>query len=77
MSQVITIEKSNKKDKKFVATVDDKHIHFGQKTASDYTIHGDKERKNRYVARHSKREDWTKKGIETAGYYSRWLLWNN
>jgi hypothetical protein len=42
---------------------------------SDYTIHKDPERKQRYISRHKKNENWTKSGINTAGFWSRWLLW--
>lgn len=75
----ITLSESDRKDKKFkVVIIDDtkKTIHFGQRNASDYTIHKDKERKKLYIDRHRKREDWTKKGIKSAGFWSRWLLWN-
>lgn len=51
-------------------------IDFGAKGYSDYTIHKDTKRKERYIARHSKNENWTKSGIKTAGFWSRWLLWN-
>ena len=51
-----------------------KSIHFGQAGASDFTIHKDTERKNRYLDRHSKNEDWH--NPLTAGFYSRWILWN-
>lgn len=53
-----------------------KTIKFGQEGADDYTIHKDKERKKRYLKRHRAREDWTKSGIATAGWWSRYLLWN-
>ena len=53
-----------------------KTIKFGQAGASDYTIHKDKERKKLYLKRHRAREDWTKNGIATAGWWSRYLLWN-
>ena len=43
---------------------------------SDFTIHKDEDRKNRYINRHKKNEDWGKSGIDTAGFWSRWLLWN-
>lgn len=56
-----------KKDKK-------KTIHFGQSGASDYTKHGDKERKNRYISRHKKNEDWN--NPFTAGFWSKNILWN-
>ena len=53
-----------------------KKISFGQDGASDYTIHTDPERKERYIARHNKNEDWNKSGVNTAGYWSKHLLWN-
>jgi len=53
-----------------------KTIHFGAKDYSDYTIHKDPDRKQRYIDRHKENEDWTKSGIDTAGFWSRWLLWN-
>ena len=51
-------------------------ISFGQDGASDYTIHKDPERKERYMARHRKHEKWGIDGIKTPGFYSRWVLWN-
>ena len=34
------------------------------------------EKRKAYIARHSgMSEDWTKDGITTAGYLSRWVLW--
>ena len=45
--------KSDKKDKKFKAIVNDKDskktVHFGQAGASDMTKHGDETRKVRYI----------------------------
>ena len=76
----VTIMKSDKKDKKFKAIVKDrdskKTIHFGQAGASDMTQHGDESRKMRYISRHKKNEDWDKSGIDTAGFYSKHMLWN-
>lgn len=54
----------------------EKTIKFGEAGAEDYTIHKDDERKKLYIARHEKNENWTKSGIATAGFWSRWLLWN-
>jgi hypothetical protein len=51
-----------------------KHVDFGAKGMSDFTIHKDEERKQRYIERHKKNEDWT--DIKTAGYWARWALWN-
>ena len=57
-----------------MAIIDDKKtVHFGQ-NASDYTIHKDIERRDRYIARHQKNEDWN--NYSTAGFYSRWITWN-
>ena len=44
---------------------------------SDYTIHKDSEKKVRYINRHKgMNADWTKSGINTAGFYSKHVLWN-
>lgn len=71
---IIYLSRSSKKEKKFMVKVEGKTIHFGAKGYSDYTIHKDTERKQRYIARHTG-EDWSKSGIDTAGFWSRWLLW--
>ena len=68
---------STRADKKFmVITESGKKIHFGQLGYSDFTIHKDEARKERYIARHQKNEDWTISGIDTAGFWARWVLWN-
>jgi hypothetical protein len=57
--------------------VDGKTIHFGAAGMSDYTKHKDKDRMKRYSARHKRGgETWGKSGIKTAGFWSKWLLWN-
>lgn len=56
--------------------VDNKTVHFGQQGASDYTINKDPQRKRLYINRHRSNENWKKTGILTAGFWSRWLLWN-
>lgn len=53
-----------------------KLIHFGAKGYSDFTMHQDTKRKESYIARHEGNEDWTKSGVLTAGFWSRWVLWN-
>jgi len=76
MMQVKLI-KSPKKDKKFRVYIEDIAIvDFGGAGYSDYTIHKDLSRKKRYLARHKKNEVWSKSGITTAGFWSRWLLWS-
>jgi hypothetical protein len=41
---------------------------------SDYTVHKDEERKQRYLNRHASREHWN--DPTSPGALSRWLLWN-
>ena len=75
---LVTIKKSNLPEKKMVAVFYDKEktktIHFGQAGASDYTIHKDSERKQRYITRHEKNENWN--NPMTAGALSKYILWN-
>ncbi len=52
----------------------EKKIEFGSAGMSDFTIHKDEERKLRYIKRHSANENWN--DAESAGYYSRYVLWN-
>jgi hypothetical protein len=47
---------------------------FGARGMSDFTIHKDPKRKERYLTRHKKRENWN--APMTAGALSRWILWN-
>ena len=60
---------------KYVAVFDDgTHTSFGALGYEDYTQHGDKKRKQLYLYRHRKNEDWS--NPKTAGALSRWILWN-
>lgn len=69
------LKPSTRKDKKFMAIFEDgTKTHFGAKGMSDFTIHGDEERKQRYLDRHRKNENWN--DFKSAGSLSRWLLWN-
>jgi hypothetical protein len=76
----VTIGKSTRAGKKMMAIFYDtakkkiKTTHFGQETASDYTIHGEIQRKMNYLARHKNREDW--EDYMSSGSLSRWILWN-
>jgi hypothetical protein len=75
------LRKSTRSEKKYAVTVirpdgRRKTVHFGQKGYSDYTKHKDKERMGRYNSRHKSREDWTKAGVDTAGFWAKWILWN-
>lgn len=48
-------------------------VHFGSSDYENYTTHKDPERKARYIRRHERNERWD--DPSTAGYWSRWLLW--
>ena len=53
-----------------------KSIKFGANGYENYTSgHLDEKRKASYIARHKKREDWGKSGVDTAGFWSYWFLW--
>jgi hypothetical protein len=41
---------------------------------SDFTKHKDEARKQ--TNRHKHNENWSKSGIDTAGFWARWLLWH-
>lgn len=80
-----TLQKSSLKNKKWmVINPQGKRTHFGADGYSDYTKHHDIDRMHRYVKRHggsssgltSSKENWRKSGIDTAGFWSRWILWN-
>ena len=71
----IYLARSDRDGKKYMVDVDGKVVHFGAEGYEDYTIHKDPERKKRYITRHKEKENWTKSGIKTAGFWSRWLLW--
>ena len=64
------------KHKYYIIVPPNRKVFFGASGYSDYTIHKDDERKLRYIKRHQERENWGKSGINTAGFWSRWLLWN-
>ena len=69
--------KSDKPNKKYyIITNDNKKVFFGQAGASDMTIHKNETRKQLYINRHKNNENWNKSGIDSAGFWSRWLLWN-
>ena len=73
----ITISKSTRAGKKYMAAIEGgATVHFGATGYQDFTQHGDEERKASYLARHKAREDWTLQGVESAGFWARYVLWN-
>ncbi len=76
--QVFILQKSYLPSKKLQATdiSTGKTIHFGAAGYSDFTLSKDKQKKANYIARHKPRENWTKTGIDTPGFWARHILWN-
>jgi hypothetical protein len=75
MVKLLSVTKSDRKGKKFVAKFDDgTQTHFGAAGFEDFTTHGDEERKKRYLDRHRANENWN--DPKSAGALARWILWN-
>ena len=53
----ITIQKSTRADKKYMARVNNKTIHFGATGYEDFTSSKDEKRKASYLARHKTSEN--------------------
>lgn len=53
-----------------------KTVKFGAQGYSDFTQHHDEARKQKYITRHKAREDWTKAGVASAGFWAKHILWN-
>jgi len=76
MVETYTLQRSKRKDKRYVIIMNGMKHNFGLKGGKTF-IDGrtEKERLN-YLARHKVNENWEKSGIHTAGFWSRWILWN-
>jgi len=73
----VTLKRATNGIHKFMAIFPDgKVVMFGRKGYSDFTIHKDRERMKRYLTRHRSRENWTRAGARTAGFWSRRILWS-
>lgn len=72
------LQTSPRSEKKWrITTPEGKKVDFGSSNYSDYTIHKDSSRRDNYLSRHGGgNENWEKSGLATAGFWSRWLLWN-
>ena len=51
-------------------------IKFGAAGYGDYTLGTSDTQKKSYIARHKLKEDWEETGYFSAGFWSRWILWN-
>lgn len=70
------IQKSTRAGKRFMATyANGKVVHFGQAGGKTYIDEGDKAKREAYLARHKKRENWS--DPFSAGALSRYLLWGD
>ena len=70
------VEKSNRKNKRFVAIFDDgDKVHFGFKGGSTYIDHKDKEKRKNYRARHEVNEKQFYTDARRPATLSRFLLW--
>ena len=87
MQYTFELFKSDNPNKKYKVIIYEngikkKTINFGDSRYKDFIEYNkiDKnlanERKQRYIQRHSNNENWTKSGIFTAGWWSKWMLWN-
>jgi len=77
----VQLSKSNQEGKKYKAIFykDENRqkirtVHFGAVGYQDFTQHKDEDRKQAYLARHKKNEQWD--NYMTAGSLSRHLLWS-
>jgi hypothetical protein len=68
--------KSEKPGKNYYIITNDNNKKIGQASSSDFTIHKNEQRRQRYINRHkNSNENWSKSGIDTAGWWSfKYLL---
>ena len=75
--RVVYLGGSSRPGKKYMVRVGTGPVvHFGQHGAPDFTTHHDVARQTDYLRRHRAHEDWTRTGVNTPGFWARWLLWN-
>jgi hypothetical protein len=78
--KIVSLEKSNRKDKKYVVLLDDgKEYHFGLKNSITYVEGATKQKRDAFLARHQN-NPLEKKLIEnlvpSPALFSVYLLWN-
>jgi hypothetical protein len=73
-----TISRSDRPNKLLAATLINgdrrRVVYFGAPKATQYPIHRDKSKRAAYIKRHQVNENW--RDPYSAGFWSRWLLWN-
>ena len=75
-----SLDYSTRKNNKYMATLPGgKKVHFGSPKYPDYTIHKDKERRDKYLSRamkiKNKKGEFTYTNPESSNYWSVNLLW--
>ena len=76
-----SLDYSTRKNNKYMATLSSgKKVHFGSPKYPDYTIHKDKDRRDKYLARamkiKNKQGELTYTNPESANFWSTHLLWH-
>jgi len=70
---------SDRLNKKYFVVYDGKKIHFGSRSYKDFTIHGDKRRRDNYRTRHKSIKLISGKPAyldkRQPAYWSYWILW--
>ena len=83
MTKFKSLSRSDRPEKKYKVVLEtaagrEKTIYFGDASLKDYTLFSAAERegrKQRYLARHRAREDWS--DPEKPGFWSRHVLWGD
>jgi hypothetical protein len=63
----------NPKKKFYIINDQNQKVYFGDSRYEDFTTHKDEERKQRYIARHKKNENFY--DINSPSFWSRFYLW--
>ena len=76
-----SLDYSSRKNNKYMVTLPSgKKVHFGSSKYEDYTVHKDKERRDKYRARatkiKNKKGELTYTNPESSNYWSVHLLWS-
>jgi hypothetical protein len=72
---MVRFYQANNKIHKYIAVFDSgERVPFGAYGYEDFTTHGDPKRKQAYLRRHRKNENWN--DPRSPGALSRWILWN-
>ena len=76
----VSLDYSTRKNNKYMVTIPGgKKVHFGSPKYPDFTIHKDKKRRGKYLARatkiKNKKGEFTHNNIESPNYWSTKLLW--